>query len=180
MNDDFSNLEAELKLLRPRRPSEQLRERLGEFLTAETRSAQRGSSKGRRMGEPSLLAFLRRLWRSLLWSSLATAAVIAMVIVLRQSRSDPKPTASSVAANSVPAKQLPGPVGQPRFKPIAAERVIFSSQREGLVTLSDGTVAQRVRQLSVDTYTWQDPKTKASLSWSIPREDLRIVPASFH
>jgi len=173
MNDDFSNLEAELKRLRPRQPSAQLRERLG----AELSQSSRASTQ-------TPIAKIDFSWRWVFWPSMAAAAILAFTVVLRQSQPREGEQAKLVAekpaqpisSESLASSSLP----KARYKPVAAERVILAAQNEGLVTLSDGTVANRVRQLSVDTYTWQDPKTKDSLRWSIPREDLRVVPASFH
>jgi hypothetical protein len=31
----------------------------------------------------------------------------------------------------------------------------------------------------VDTITWRDPRSAASIQWSVPREELRIVPVVF-
>jgi hypothetical protein len=50
---------------------------------------------------------------------------------------------------------------------------------EGLVTLADGTPARRVRSSYVDTITWKNPRNNASLRWSVPREEVRVVPVVF-
>lgn len=65
------------------------------------------------------------------------------------------------------------------FRPVAAENVLLSSKEEGFVTLADGTPARQIRMAYLDTITWRNPTTKASLSWTIPREEVRIVPVSY-
>ena len=44
------------------------------------------------------------------------------------------------------------------------------------VTLDDGTTAHRVFQCYLDTYTWRNPRTNASLRWTVPRDELRVIP----
>jgi len=44
------------------------------------------------------------------------------------------------------------------------------------VTLDDGTTARRLRQSYLDRITWKNPETNASLVWSVPREEIRVVP----
>jgi hypothetical protein len=65
------------------------------------------------------------------------------------------------------------------LKPVAAEKVLYAAQDEGLVTLEDGTTARRERLSYVDTITWKNPRTNASLTWSVPREEVRVVPVHF-
>ena len=55
----------------------------------------------------------------------------------------------------------------------------MSARDEGLVTLEDGTPARRARLQFVDTITWKNPRTNSSLRWSVPREEVRIVPVVF-
>jgi len=67
----------------------------------------------------------------------------------------------------------------PAFRPVAAENVLYAAQDEGLVALADGTPARRVRSSYVDTITWKNPRNNASLRWSVPREEVRVVPVVF-
>lgn len=66
-----------------------------------------------------------------------------------------------------------------RFKPVAAESVLLDERDEGYVAFADGTPARRWRQFSVDRITWKDASTNASLTWTVPREEVRVVPVSF-
>lgn len=64
----------------------------------------------------------------------------------------------------------------PILQPVADDNRVVKQVDEGLVTLSDGTPARRFRITSVDTITWKDPHTNTSLQWSVPREDVRVIP----
>ena len=144
MDEDFQQLEAELKLLRPLAPSHEFRARLERTLAPRPRAR--------------LLRFS--------WVALPIAAAVATMLTLA-----PVPRREK---NSAPP-QLPAAL----FKPVAAENVLIASRDEGLVTLADGTPARRTRQSYVDTITWKNSRTKASLKWSVPREEVRVVPVSF-
>jgi hypothetical protein len=65
------------------------------------------------------------------------------------------------------------------LKPVTAENVLYAASDEGLVTLADGTPARRERLEFVDTITWQNPRTHASLTWRLPREEVRVVPVVY-
>src|ERR1017187_7775732 len=49
----------------------------------------------------------------------------------------------------------------------------------GYVMLAAGWPARRMREAHLDTIVWKDPRSAASLQWSVPREEIRIVPVSF-
>jgi hypothetical protein len=149
MDDELQQLEAELKRLRPVAPAPPLAARIGRELAA------------RRPG---------RLWWT--WVALPAAAALAFVLV--------RPERPGTDAPKVVASPAPVPVvARAIFKPVAAENVLVEARDEGLVTLADGTAARRVRQSYIDTITWKDPHGRASLKWSVPREEERIVPVVF-
>ncbi len=139
--DEFAELEAELKTLRPVVPSRELAARLATGLTPNRRS------------QP---------WWA--WTALPAAAALTLGIFLA------RPSAPVVVAN---------PAVVTTFRPVAAENVLYSARDEGYVTLEDGTPARRVRSNYVDTITWKNPRSNASLRWTVPREEVRVVPVSF-
>jgi hypothetical protein len=160
MDDELQQLEAELKQLEPSAPPRELVARLERELNCEP------------VRRP--LAGLR--W---LWVALPAAAAIAMVLV--QFSGSPKPilvplgntisTAHSLVIAAAP--------NETPLKPVAAENVLISATDEGLVTLDDGTQARRERLQYVDTITWKNARTNASLTWRVPREEVRVVPIAF-
>ena len=100
------------------------------------------------------------------WLALPIAAGLAIAFVAD------RPVGKPPAFDAVPASPT-------AFKPIAAENLLLDSRDEGYVTLSDGTPAHRSRDRYLDTITWKDPETNASLTWSVPREEVRVVPVAF-
>jgi hypothetical protein len=69
---------------------------------------------------------------------------------------------------------------KPELKPAGATTVILQADDEGLVTFADGSAARRYRIRALDTYTWTNPSTNASLRWTVPREDVRVIPVSIY
>ncbi len=166
MDDEFSHLEAELKALRPAAPSRHVQTRI-------ERELERGEAVAR--VTPSARAWWR--WAAALPA--AAAVVIALVVFVR--RVPPATPVENIAVTTVPAAG--GMVGEaesaPVFKPVAAENVLYAVADEGLVTLDDGTAARRERLSYVDTITWKNPRTNASVRWTVPREEVRVVPVKF-
>jgi hypothetical protein len=138
--EDFAELEAELKALRPAAPSARLHARVATELDPHRRA---------NVG-----------W---MWGALPAAAALALGIFL--SRSDLPANAAAPATAA--------------FRPVAAENILYATNDEGYVTLEDGTPARRVRAHYVDTITWKNPGGRASLRWTVPREEIRVVPVSF-
>jgi len=149
MDDELPQLEAELKRLAPIAPSPDLVARIERELAREAVAAR----------APFPPTARERPWW--LWSlTVPTAAALAIVCSVAV-----RPRASTTARDVL--------------KPVAAENVLYGATDEGLVTLTDGTPARRERFRYVDTITWQNPRTHASLRWTVPREEVRVVPVSF-
>ena len=110
---------------------------------------------GRELGPRGRLA---TLWP---WIALPAAAAASAVFMVFRDR----------PASGAPAVAV--------FKPVAAQQVLLSARDEGYVQLGDGTPAHRFRASYVDTITWEDPQGHASLRWSVPRDEVRVIPASF-
>jgi hypothetical protein len=160
MDDELHQLEAELKALRPTTPSRGLVQRL------EMEFAAQGT-------EARPVHAARRWW---LWAgALPAAAALAVAFTLGGHR-EPAPSASVASASSAPQASS---VADEQFKPVAAENVLYAVNDEGLVTLDDGTAARRERLSYVDTITWKNPRTNASVRWTVPREEIRVVPVKF-
>lgn len=159
MDEELKKLEAELKRLRPVAPSLAVAARIERELT---RPARRPRPAG------------RMLW----WVALPLAAAVALVW---NRRSDlPAPGVPARVPAVAAAAPGPGAAGdEAAFKPVGAENVLVSARDEGVVTLADGTMARRERLQYVDTITWRNSRTRASLQWSVPREEVRIVPIVF-
>ena len=196
MDEQLQDLENELKALRPRRPSVLLRARVERDLAAaDAESAPLETpAPARRYTTATTL----RSWKWVSWQ-MAAAAAVALTVSLGvwrwQSRPAPAVTAPEFASVAEPAAPQSAPAlasspaaermladGRPRdsYRPVKAANVLYDLQDEGPVLLEDNTPARRVRARYVDTYTWKNPATNASLKWSVPRDEVRVLPASFH
>lgn len=108
--------------------------------------------------------------RWVVFAALPIAAAVAVLLSL--SRQPSATTARASAGSGIPPTN-------DVLKPVAAENVLYAVRDEGVVTLDDGTTARRERLNYVDTIKWQNPRTHASLTWSIPREEVRVVPVRY-
>ena len=152
MDKELLELEAELKQLRPLPPSGQLRARIAADL------------------------FPRRKI-SWTWVALPLAAALVMLFALRSNDSvNPGVDATAPLAATVPPPVESNPAV---FKPVATQNVLYATQDDGIVTLADGRQARQLSRSYVDTVLWHDPKSNASLTWSVPRREVRITPVSF-
>ena len=150
MDNELHELEAELKRLRPVAPSRALATKIGQKLAARPR---------------------RNYWA---WTALPLAAIVAGLVILRDRPSAPVTNPVAVAVSAAAPAAAPA-----TYKPVSAENLLYAQSDDGLVTLADGTTARRIRSSYVDTITWKNPRTQASLKWSVPRIEERVVPVSF-
>ncbi|HVS54360.1 MAG TPA: hypothetical protein VHD62_18535 [Opitutaceae bacterium] len=149
MTDPDDSFAAELRQLRPSAPRSEFVARLDRELSA--------------------VASRRRRARAWLWPvALPAAAALAIFIGTMMQRDFSR---ANIPASAGAARAM--------FKPVAAENVLYAARDEGFVTLDDGTTARRERLRYIDTITWKNPRTHASLQWSVPREEIRVVPVSF-
>jgi anti-sigma-K factor RskA len=171
MNDDFSDLEAELKRMRPCAPSSELQARLAATLdrpaapTAQPVRIDRSANS-------------RRAWKWVLWPAAVAAAVVLALVTMRQP--DSVKTTAGQTAHPIGGNEA-GPLAASTaaadlYEPVSAENVLYDSRDYGLVMLDDGTAAHRVFQRYLDTYTWRNPRTNASLRWTVPRDEVRVIP----
>lgn len=154
MDDETESLEAELKALVPTAPSPALARRIA----AELAPVQR------RPGQSAVS------W--VVFAALPIAAALAVLVSLSRHAS------INETHSSAPLQSAKAPAPDV-LKPVAAENVLYAATDEGVVTLDDGTTARRERLNYVDTIKWQNPRTHASLTWSIPREEVRVVPVRY-
>jgi hypothetical protein len=157
MDEEFEQLEAELRRLRPITPDPRLRGAIARELAP----------------VPSTNVFRRaRTWIAL---PIAAAIVGSLLYFTAFTPPNSDAPASSVTASTTVA----APTSAPQFKPVAARNILVSATDEGLVSLADGTPARRIRQSYVDTITWKNASTKASFTWTVPREEVKVVPVSY-
>jgi hypothetical protein len=194
----LQDLENELKALRPRRPSVLLRARVEHEISAPVETpfaAAASDAPTKPVAQPApryTSATALRSWKWFSWQ-MAAAACVALTVSLavwrwQSSEIVPATTSPALAQNATVAPAIPAPeptppraiVARDSYRPVKAANVLYDLKDEGAVVLEDNTPARRIRARYVDTYTWKNPATNASLKWSVPRDEVRVMPASFH
>jgi anti-sigma-K factor RskA len=167
MDNSLEELENELGRLSPRPPSAALLGRLEHELGPATPAP----ASRRYVSATSL-----RSWKWAGWSLAGAATVVALLLVMRFAR-EPSVSLPAVASTHM-AVTTPAPAN--RYEPVKATSVLYDLKEDGLATLPDQTEGRQVRYRYVDTYTWRNPATKASLRWSVPRDEVRVIRASLN
>lgn len=168
MDNALKELEDELKTLQPRRAAPRWLEQVNRELAAELPASERPHFT---------TATNLSSWKWLGWRTAGLAAALALMatagwIGFRSTR--PTTTAPVVAANSAPVP--PSAV----YEPTKATNVLYDLKDEGEVKIEGAAPARQVRARYVDTYTWKNPRNNASIKWTVPRDEVRVVPASYN
>lgn len=178
MDESLLELENELKRLSPRRLSPGLLAALDHDL-ADTRSA------GPVVAAPRYsTATTLRSWKWASWSLAGAAAVILAAYLLRPPVKPGVQSPGSALVQvepAVPVPSLPTPAGSVaanRYEPVQATTVFYDLQESAPTMLPDRSEGREVRYRFVDTYTWKNPATNASVRWSLPRDEVRLVRAN--
>ena len=169
MDNSLDELENELGRLTPRRPSAGLMDRLEHDL---------GAGSAAPVAPKYTSATSLRSWK---WAGWSLAGAVAAVAVLLGVRGTREPVVTSPAASPVVAiASSPAQRAVNRYEPVKASSVLYDLKEDGAATLPDQTEGRQVRYRYVDTYTWRNPATNASLRWSVPRDEVRLVRASLN
>jgi hypothetical protein len=167
--NDFSELEAELKKLRPRSVSPDLSARIEVGLAAE--AAGRGTATAGVLPKQSRF---RLNWFAL---GLGLAAAATFLILARVNVD--RPSKATGLALLTPAPITPAAKAVDSFVPSAMTQVVYDTKDEGL-HFADGKdePMRRVRSRKRETVQWKNPQTGASLRVSYPTEEVTLVPIS--
>jgi hypothetical protein len=166
--NDFSDLEAELKQLRPAGVSPELMTRVERALNeAPSATPTAGVLPSRK---PTVG------WFALGFGLAAAAAFLLLARANVDRATAPQP--ARVASASPPAAHAEVP--EPRqLVPDGLTRVVYNTRDEGLVfPADDDQPVRRVRSISRETLAFKDPSSGASLRVSYPTEDIRYIPVS--
>jgi hypothetical protein len=174
--NDFSELEKELRKLRPAQPSPVLFERVGEALKNCRASVPDPKWKRWRFTETPYN------WWSLGFGAAAAAVLILFAAVAMERRHEPQQT----VAQRLPLPETrPFPLGTERsrspsrFIPAGGTNLVYNARDEGL-HFADGSErpVRRVRYNTHQTWRWRNPETGASLRVSYPSEEVVLIPVS--
>ena len=199
--NDFSELENELRALRPAQPSPVLFERIEEAV-AEDRKAAAPSEAGwtwRRLfewkrGPASDMAAPQRVERASQTRfrfAIGLAAVAAAVLLLlARINTDEPPNQDKQIAQSSSTSETRSPalsggsrhdraMASNKFEPAGATQVVYNKRDEGL-QFADGAnqPLRRLRYQTRETWQWRNPSTGASLSVSYPSEEVVLIPVT--
>ena len=173
---DFSELEDDLRALRPAQPSPVLFERIEEAM-ADCRT---GASPAR---QPERSCYS---WLSLGFG--LAAAAVAIVLLLARINTDQTRNENAEIAQVSPSSQtrpvLPSVSGvngeaMSKFIPSGTTQVVYNERDEGL-HFADGSrqPLRRLRYRTQQTWQWRNPSTGASLRVSYPSEEVVLIPVS--
>ena len=168
--NDFSELEADLKKLRPRPVSPDLQTRI-EVSLAETEAAGRG------VATAGVLPKQRRFRPN--WFALGLGLAAAATFLLLARVNVDRPAKSTGLALLTPAPISPAAKVVDGFVPAAMTQVVYETKDEGL-HYQDGQdePMRRLRSRKRETVQWKNPQTGASLRVSYPKEEVTLVPIS--
>jgi hypothetical protein len=175
--NDFSELENELRKLRPAQPSPVLFERVGEALE-DSRTSAASDARSSWWGFKETT----HTWWSLGFGLAAAAVLTLFAVVTMERRQEHQQT----IAQASPASQTrPAPLGTERstshskFVPAGGTNLVYNARDEGL-HFADGSErpVRRVRYHTQQTWRWRNPETGASLRVSYPSEEIVLIPVS--
>ena len=169
--NDFSELEADLKKLRPAPASADLALRIERALEREEKL-------------PTAGVLSRPEDRTNGWWSLGLGlTAIAALLVIGLTFFDHPPQTQNVASTAAnPSRPLDVPATlPPGFQPAGLTQVVFSSRDEGLLFSPNESQAprRRLRYETRETMRWRNPQTGASVRVSYPAEQVVLTPVSF-
>ncbi len=171
--NDLSQIENELRKLRPARPSPILFDRVEEAL--DCRASAAADAK-------------RSFWRRFTetpysWGfGLAAAAVLVLFAAVKMERQE---SGKEIAQTSREPEAAPllnraqKSTSTDKFVPVGATRLVYNKRDEGLqFGGSSGQPLRRMRYQTHETWQWRNPTTGASLRVSYPSEEVVLIPVS--
>jgi hypothetical protein len=166
--NDFSELENELKKLRPASPSPELFSRVERALGDVTE----GDKSADNVVRPDRF---RVNWVSL---GLGLAAAAVLLIVARIEINRPAKQIPAVTSLTRAPGDKPGAINN-QLVPAGFTQVVYNTRDEGL-HFSDGSdqPMRRVRYQTHETLQWRNAATGASLRVSYPSEQVELIPVS--
>src|SRR5256714_8046069 len=166
--NDFSELEAELKKLRPRPTSPDLAARIELGLAQE--------AAGRGTATAGVLPKQRRFRPNWIALGLGLAAAATFLVLARMNVDRPSKSAGLALLTPAPITPAAKEVAD-TLVPSAMTQVVYDRKDEGL-HFAEGTnePVRRLRSKKRETMQWNNPKTGASLRVSYPTEEVTLVP----
>jgi hypothetical protein len=162
-----SDLENELRQLRPAKPSAALEQAISRELATTSRAATSGVLPRREE------TFAGRLLNGLCWA--LGGAAVAVVSVVAFNAANSAPANPIAAANTTPE----APAAPSVFEPVTTTRELVDAEDGGLVYEADEGPSRIVMYRSRERHIWSNPSTGALVEVEVPRRDVMLVPVSF-
>jgi hypothetical protein len=172
--NDFSELEDQLRKLRPLAPSD-------DFVARIERALAKPANWGTSMADGSLK--WRWPWRFIespygISLGLGLAAAAALLIFARVELESPKQKIGTLALRA-PVSVVPSRGSSAEFVPADLTQVVYNTRDEGLLfPAGSDRPMRRVRLQKRETLRWRNPRTGASLRVSYPSEEVSLIPIS--
>ncbi len=165
--NDFTELEAKLKQLRPSAPTADLMMRVEQALAQVAGATPSGGVLPRqRMARVNWLA---------LGFGLTAAAAFLFLARVDLERSHAKPSKLALAT---PPRVI-APAADQGLLPDGVTRVVYGRTDEGLLFPRNAQQpVRRVRSISRETVRWKNPNTGASLRVSYPTDEVELIPVA--
>jgi hypothetical protein len=161
---DFSEIENELRKLRPAQPSQEIWTRIEQGLADPEISEQKVIRPHR----------FRVSWVALGFG-VAAAAVLLLLVRISTDRTPER--SETIAQNSAAAGA--GSASSDEFVPAGTTQVVYNTRDEGLHFADDsGEPMRRLRYQTHEMLQWHNPVTGASLRVSYPSEEIVLIPIS--
>jgi hypothetical protein len=170
--NDFSDLESQLKSLRPSPLRESFAARMEQAMTTTPVTPEVPDNIIRPQR-------FRSQW--IVGISLAAAAAVLLLVRVnfqppaatkRVASTSPEPTAAPVQSNE-------RPVVPNTLIPSGATQVVYHQRDEGLLFAQNSEQpVRRLRSSTRETLQWRNPSTGASLRVSYPSEQIELIPVS--
>ncbi len=168
--NDLSELERELKKLRPVQPSTELTSRVGSALA----NSGEGTAKVIRPEPRRSGSDFRINWLGL---GLGLAAAATFLIFARVDFHPNDKTKQTIALATPSLQQKAAAL--PNYQATGLTQVVYSKRDEGLVFPpgAEGP-SRRVRTAKRETLQWRDRQSGAQLAVSYPTEEVTLIPVS--
>jgi hypothetical protein len=177
--NDFSDIESQLRRLRPVPPSADLTT----LIEQELAEIELGRAS---VPDARLSGFFGR-WRrcfaetpyKYLWGGLGLATAAAAVLVLAQINLKSNKPAGRIAISASRTPAVPVTTTTPEFIPADFTRVVYHTSNDGLYFPSGSNQpVRRLRARARETFEWRNPRTGASLRVSYPSDEISFIPVS--
>ena len=168
MNSNESELEQQLRTLRPREVSPALEDRLAAALDRrEVAVVERAPASAVLRRTP--VAPASQWWRGWVWA-LAGAAATALVFATLHGGTAPigHEKAEPAIATAAPEE----------FEHTESSEALVTTEDEGLVLGEDEEPLRQVHSYTVERHVWTNAHTGERMEFEIPREDVRFMPVA--